>query len=457
MEDHQCEQIDAQTLYNNFFSLNENFNFGLLWKDLSASNHPPLYYAILHTIQSLNRSGEAAYNHAYALNLILAALNAILFFLIMRHQKIPQLHSLIGTIWFSVNLSFIQMSLLHKSYELQLVLSQLLVLLITRSDNKSRLSRVDIFSYAFICLLLYLSHYYGYIFVALLGLWVFMINCLNGRYFKIFQYALSSLFAAFMAIIVYPPTLKDAFGDGYSGGITKKIVDLYWLRPEELIDAVELLYRYTLTWPIIMMVVVIVVIGAYHENQFFKKLSVHRDILILALISLLTHLFIVIISPGDKIWYGYLYLPYILLALVILSTLSRTGISKYVLIVGTIVYLVFIIDSALISKSMRLKAFFNESIYPEHIEARDVVFVSRYGEYMRPFIYHNPYDNLYFIYDQYCADVISESKDKVFFINSSGRTHQHSPYRDRIIKELKINGLKKLGKSRQYDIYSISN
>ncbi|CAN0436474.1 unnamed protein product, partial [Ectocarpus fasciculatus] len=149
----QCSWYNREDLFNSFYKLSsDGMDLHRLNDELEASNHPPLYYGLIHIFQSMNQEGFPFYDGAYILNLCFSLLSIWVFFLILSHLFDKDYLVLLGTLWFALSFGVLQMVLRHKAYELQLLLSLILVLMVFRQYDRERLSVKDYISFGLVCL-----------------------------------------------------------------------------------------------------------------------------------------------------------------------------------------------------------------------------------------------------------------------------------------------------------------
>lgn len=422
--------------------------------ELEASNHPPLYYGLIHIFQSMNQEGFPFYDGAYILNLCFSLLSIWVFFLILSHLFDKDYLVLLGTLWFALSFGVLQMVLRHKAYELQLLLSLILVLMVFRQYDRERLSVKDYISFGLVCLLLYLTHYFSFIFVFIIGVWILASSSIQfGHLQRVFYYGISSICAAIISIGLFPFMLGDITSDKRSRGLTDSLMETDILSSTELWRIVTRLQDKIFIWPLLITLFLSIILYLVSKNRYLVN---RRDItvLILSALSLLAIGFTLVISPQVKLRYAITFIPYMYLFMIWVVSINSTRI-KSIAIIGALLCIAWTAEKYTRPNGYGrlLRPFRKEALYKDFKVTDRAIFVTKNGEYLRPFVYHNPYDSVGFMIDNYCDSFLYEPDDLTLIINQ----RQKSGKIDEVMGFIDRNNFVNVGRSRSFHFYQKIN
>lgn len=109
--------------FNKLFVIRENgINYTLLFQELMRSNHPPLYYYILHTAIGLSLGKTATLGIGYLINFSLFLIQILLLYSICSLLFSSRIVPLFAAFLSSAGFLSMDVFLLHKGYELQVTL-----------------------------------------------------------------------------------------------------------------------------------------------------------------------------------------------------------------------------------------------------------------------------------------------------------------------------------------------
>ena len=226
IKDHEGEWRDGVQFFNRLYVLEENeINYTRLFQELMRSNHPPLYYYILHTAIGLSSGKTAAPGIGYLINFSFFWLQVLLVYhicsLLFSSRIVPLFAAFLSAGGFLSMHAF----LLHKGYELQVTLILLVFFLVFSFFEKKALRLGHYLFYGIVCLLAFLTHYYSYFYIAGISVLVLFQYTLARKDFRrLINMGISTVLAAMTAFIVYPPSIRDVWRDHRSLEIQEKLL-----------------------------------------------------------------------------------------------------------------------------------------------------------------------------------------------------------------------------------------
>ncbi len=415
-----------QELFDAFFKLNSPFNYTQLYSELARSNHPPLYYYLLHTFQSLKSNGRPFFIGAYVLNLLTFAISILLFIRMLRRFSVGEKATLLGALWFSLSFSFIQNALSHKAYELQLLFSIALVLLVYEHSMKDTLKWSDYVWYGFFCCILYLLHYFSFLFIFMIGA-VILIYYVSIKMHiqRVIYYGVTTFASALIVIMTFPFMLDHLMGDGKSKSISTDLKTGAFFDIDRIVDTLWTLNQKLL--PVYLLLAIIVIALIYRTDVLKNcREKSGKFLLILCSSSILFALVTLVISPSVKLRYAIVFLPYfILISIYVLSVPMAKSRVVYIgvisIVVGWAAIGLFYSDL-----SKKLQTYRDKELYPSpDLRIERAVFVSRFNEPMRTYVFNNPFEEFALVHHNFDPSLLDDLSNITFIINEKGRAKRH--------------------------------
>jgi len=252
-----CASYEGQELFDRFYKLAPTkFNYDKLYLELEKSNHPPLYYVIIHYLQSLQNDGRPAYLQAYVLNIVFSVITMFFFLLVAKKLLKNDCSALVALFVYALNLGIVSIDLYHKSYELQMTLSLVTVYFLMKQLDRNRIMMFDYILMIILCLTLFLSHYIAIFFIVMLGTYLLINDWYKEQwYIRTISFAGCAVIALIILIILVPFSAKDIFIHGKTSGSSIGIIGKDSLFSfSDLLISIVALFKYIITWPFLMMI-----------------------------------------------------------------------------------------------------------------------------------------------------------------------------------------------------------
>lgn len=208
-------------------SKDQRFRYDSVWYNQSKDRHPPLYYAILHTICSF-MPGTFSFWPGFILNLVFFAVLQIFLYLLAKNVlRSRWLALLLCLLWGFTNAAT-DMVFFTRMYCMLAMWSVILIYLHSRLIlNEDNVKPKHIIPLAIVTMLGALTQYL-FLFVAFVTAVCFCIRYLLKKRFRLFfAYSAAMLSGVLLSFSIYPAAVKHLFteGDNASGvDFTKQLV-----------------------------------------------------------------------------------------------------------------------------------------------------------------------------------------------------------------------------------------
>lgn len=195
-------------------SKEHRFDYKNVWINQSHDVHPPLYYAILHTICSFFPEKFSVW-YAGIINIIFAMLSLFLIRKLMTfltNNKIIVFVTSIGFVLCSgviSNVSFLRMYVMTMFWIL-LILYMFLIIL------RSGVSKRNLFQLSLVIVFSALTHYYCIVFAVLISCVYGIILIINHKWKNLCSFCTAMIFSGVVTIAIFPGMIGHIFG-GYRG------------------------------------------------------------------------------------------------------------------------------------------------------------------------------------------------------------------------------------------------
>jgi len=330
---------NGSELFDRLFVIHgKGADYSGLYRQLSISNHPPLYYLVLHTITALTSNRQASLGVGFAVNMVAFWCSVfLLYFLssqILRSRVLRLFAVFLGSVGFLSMEAFV----IHKGYALQTSLLLGILVLLFRHGERRTLRFYDYFLFGILCCLAFLTHYYSYLYIAgICAIITLQCTLIAWNPGKLFRYGIAVAGAVIAAVLLYPPAVRDMLGNYRSREIVIRVSSPGTFLPVKFWEELRLIRQELLSPPYLLLGVsalVLVAIAFYRRKEFRPAdLVPSRPYLILALYAAACFLIIMYISPYNDLRYVSPLLPlYSILLAGLMESLNRKTQLKTVLL-----------------------------------------------------------------------------------------------------------------------------
>ncbi len=314
--------------FNEYLSVSDEhrFDYAQVYRNqIIDASHPPLYYAMVHTVCSLFPN---EFNRYFAFSVNVAAMIGILILLykIGRRVSGSNLWGLTSAGAYALSVACITTTIYLRMYSM---LTFFVLAFVWQSirlyDKNNTISFADCLLTTLIVMLGILTQYYFILFAGLTGL-VFLVLKIKERCIKdIFKYAFASIFGAAFALGVYPFIISNVLGGNRGIGSLELSVDPitivtylgYKLCTYAQVLAKDLFLNQI--WLLVFCVVCAVGAGIYF--RFVKKQKLNRAAMFVIIPAIVYFIVISILSPFNSDRYVMASLP--LISMIFTLVLAR--------------------------------------------------------------------------------------------------------------------------------------
>ena len=221
------EQSSSE-FFTRWMSVNEQnpgFEYSHVWKNQHADTHPPLYYAILHTICSF-QPGKYSKWQSFGINYVFGLLSLILFFLFTRLLIQDRTASLAAVLILAVSPGFMGITLFLRMYVMVVFFSiALAYAAVLWASGKWSMGRFLIWYGVLLCLGT-LTQYYFLIYAFFISLLLFLLFLFNRQFREAAQFALMHIVSAALVTAVFPGILYHLLRGGRGRESISNFVDI---------------------------------------------------------------------------------------------------------------------------------------------------------------------------------------------------------------------------------------
>lgn len=221
---HENEWVSAK-IFNDYLTVQEGerFSYDSVYHNQSLDHHPPLYYALLHTVCSLFPNQFSLW-YGYFLNVIFLVITQIFLYKLTEKISGSRLKALLTCILYGAGNGAVLTFTFIRQYSLLTMLCVMYTYFAAclYLDNKSgKLQKKNIFSVIIIAFCAFMTHYYSIIYIgaftACFCLWLL----LNGKWKRMLQFGLSMIGTLGIYFLLYPACLSQTFE-----GNARKVIGL---------------------------------------------------------------------------------------------------------------------------------------------------------------------------------------------------------------------------------------
>lgn len=304
--------------FNEYLSADKNecFNYAQVYQNqITDASHPPLYYAMVHTVCSFFPESFSRW-YAYSINVLAMAGILILLFKIGRKVTGSNVYALIGAGAYAFSIACITTTIYLRMYAvLTFFVLSFLYITLKLYDKRNGINIKDCLTLGIIVFSGILTHYYFILFAAVTGL-VFIVFKIKEKFLKdLIKYIITAAAGAAAALCVYPFIISNVLGGNRGFGSLRFSVDLitivtyliYKLCTYVQILAKELFLNQI--WLLVLCCVCAVGFGIYF--RFVKKKKLSRRAILILVPALVFFIVISLVSPFNSDRYIMVSLPLI--------------------------------------------------------------------------------------------------------------------------------------------------
>lgn len=262
-------------------SSDNRFNYLGVYLNQAADVHPPLYYAVLHTVCSLFPEQFSKW-YAIVPNMVAFALTQMLLYRVSCHFIKDTWIKFLPVIWYGFSAAAVNIVIFMRMYSLFTLWCVLFVYLsanIPEAEEKRRKHFVYL-GLNVICGLL--THYYFLIFLFFMLLWYGGYLWFANQKLLAKQYVGTSCYAGILAVLLYPYMIKHILGigaTGYRGAQSFYMLwnASFWDKAKLLLQSVDGLLLFSCLDFLTGVLICSVILGLYlrekGNNNYFKLLA----------------------------------------------------------------------------------------------------------------------------------------------------------------------------------------
>ncbi len=298
---------NGQYLYDCLYNLKENnLDVAELYRQLELSNHPPLYYILLHTLSVTTNGFTHLLVSGMLFNVFLSVFVLLLFYYLCFDIFGSKELANFGLALLSFSLITMFSLVLLKGYILQtiFILSQF-YLIIKNLDNE-KIGSLDFLLFFLVCLGGFLTHYFSFVFSAFICLIVsFHYSLVTKNIKRLLTYAFLVISSIVTAIFIYPKMIHDV---------------LYNSRSKQIQDK----FDPSIIWFGVVAFVIVVFVVWFVNKRFkeFNSIQIKRTkFLYVLFFSMASSFFILTLSPGNPVRYFTPIVPILMVLMVFMFDL----------------------------------------------------------------------------------------------------------------------------------------
>ncbi|MBQ1507195.1 MAG: glycosyltransferase family 39 protein [Ruminococcus sp.] len=304
--------------FNEYLSVSDEhrFDYAQVYQNqIIDASHPPLYYALVHTVCSLFPN---EFNRYFAYSVNVAAMIGILILLYKIGRRISgsNFWALTAVLAYALSIACITTTIYLRMYStLTFFVLAFIYQSIRLYDRKNTICFADCLLITLIVMLGILTQYYFILFAGLTGL-VFLVLKIKERCIKdIFKYIFSAAFGAAFALGIYPFIISNVLGGNRGLGSLELSIDpitIITYLGYKLCTYVQVLAKdlfLNQIWLLLFCLVCALGLGIYF--RFFKKKKLNRAAMFVIIPSVVYFIVISILSPFNSDRYVMASLPLI--------------------------------------------------------------------------------------------------------------------------------------------------
>lgn len=259
----------------------QQFSYGSVWYNQSKDVHPPLFYAVMHTICSFFPDTFSLW-YGYSINVVTFIITQILIFKIAKKVSKSTVTAFATIILWGFSLGANSLYIYIRMYTMSVMFMVILLYINTLIYEAGKFSKKYVIPLVVVTMLGGLTHYYFYISACVLSV-LFCIWFIAKKQFKnLFAYGFSMLGGVALAIAVFPSAIGHMLGGkdlinmpGSIPFVLEFPLMLNQLLPELFGFSVPIFYKgqhaYILTALVILAIVVIPLSFLFRNEVWFKN------------------------------------------------------------------------------------------------------------------------------------------------------------------------------------------
>lgn len=208
------------------YSVSKKFDYLNVYINQKYDVHPPLYYAILHTIMSFS-PGKISLWFAFSINLIAYLLDMILIYLIIIKFTDNKTIGSLGILMFGLNKNVLDAVIFIRMY----MLSSLFCLLFLYYGLKILLEKdITIKNYILLTISIIcggLTHYHFYVVAGSICLFMGIYLIINKRYKELKNSIISVIAGGFTNLIIFEPVLGHLYYSDHSKYAVSSLTEVF--------------------------------------------------------------------------------------------------------------------------------------------------------------------------------------------------------------------------------------
>ncbi len=454
---------DSRQLFKKLFTMDEEgTGYSRLFHELSRSNHPPLYYYLMHTIISFTSDKTATLNIGFFINLTAFWINVFLVYFLSSILFTSRVVPLFAAFLSAVGFLSMEVFVIHKGYELQTTFILLIFFLVFKYFEQDSLRLEHYLLYGFACLSAFLTHYFSYFFVAGICLIVFFQYVWFRRDLRRLCFlGITTLIAVTTAFLLYPPSIKDVLMDHRSLEIQEKLATADSIFMYKMKIAIGMFLKNCLATPYlfaITSIATLVILAAFAKPRGFslKRMSSGKRYPVLVGYFFAYYFLIIFISPYFNFRYVAPLLP--IFAVILAGMLEvlpdniqlRSALFLSVFFITFNIYSLAKVSQGELPGSALISSWRTErSLADLAIDSSVIIVTSSPKEKIRPILYHSPPRAMAFCLNDVPESLLRRDSEIMVFLD----TKIPNAARTGNIENLKQHGFTRSGLFRGFMVW----
>lgn len=312
---------DGQFFTEKLFVLKEGeVDFSELNSQLRLSNHPPLYYAILHLIVAITPNTQPTIQNGLFFNLVICLITTLMFYKLCWKIYENRWIAFFGTYVLIFSIGSMQTLTLQKGYELMTFFILAQVYFVIQQISSKQLKSHNYFLFFGACLGGFLTHYYAYPITAILCAIIgFHYLIVQRNLSRVLGYAVTVMLAIATAVLIYPKTIKDVLDNSKSKQIQEGLSSFDPVhRFVKMLGDLVVIYSGRLIIIFLVMIVVLIMVQRYKSGKIDtrKWIQANYRILYIIVFGFVTFFLIKAITPSNSIRFVAPIIPMLLMVVI---------------------------------------------------------------------------------------------------------------------------------------------
>lgn len=305
--------------FNEYLAVNEDhrFDYAQVYENqIIDASHPPLYYALVHTVCSLF-PGVFSKWLAYSINILAMAGILVLLFKIGKKVTGNNLYALIASGAYAISIACITTTIYLRMYAtLTFFVLAFLYMSIVMYEKKNTVKLSDCLMLTLIVILGILTQYYFILFAGLTGL-VFLVFKIKEKNIKdLVKYIIAAVIGAVIALCIYPYIISNVLGGNRGFGSLDisglELVTVFTYVVYKLCTYIQIISKDLFLNQIWLFAICSVfAVGGGIYFRFVKKRKLNRKAMFIIIPALVYFIGISLVSPFNSDRYVMASLPLI--------------------------------------------------------------------------------------------------------------------------------------------------